>query len=162
MQTPSHVVVKKFLLNVKIRYLLLAFWTFFNNSSVKTSFPCNSSHCSICSFHFFPLTGSNSCWLSSLFKRALWTGNQDYLLSLWRFLAWLPHNNCFAVSNTHTQGHLKKRKMAAAIGQNPFNLTAAGELGAHRETMLNNELLLRVSVDFQFIIIPIVIKTNEF
>lgn len=52
--------------------------------------------------------------------------------------------------------------MAAAIGQNPFNLTAAGELGAHRETMLNNELLLRVSVDFQFIIIPIVIKTNEF
>lgn len=54
--------------------------------------------------------------------------------------------------------------MAAAIGQNPFNLTAAGELGAHRETMLNNELLLRVSVtlDFQFIIIPIVIITNEF
>lgn len=42
--------------------------------------------------------------------------------------------------------------MAAAIGQNPFNLTAAGELGAHRETMLNNELLLRVSPDFQFII----------
>lgn len=42
--------------------------------------------------------------------------------------------------------------MAAAIGQNPFNLTAAGELGAHRETMLNNELLLRVSLDFQFII----------
>lgn len=36
--------------------------------------------------------------------------------------------------------------MAAAIGQNPFNLTAAGELGAHRETMLNNELLLRVSL----------------
>lgn len=64
--------------------------------------------------------------------------------------------------SVHTQGRLKKRKMAAAIGQNPFNLTAAGELGAHRETMLNNELLLRVSVDFQFIIIPIVIKTNEF
>lgn len=66
------------------------------------------------------------------------------------------------LSVIHTQGHLKKRKMAAAIGQNPFNLTAAGELGAHRETMLNNELLLRVSVDFQFIIIPIVIITNEF
>ncbi|XP_011413078.2 cilia- and flagella-associated protein 77 isoform X1 [Magallana gigas] len=36
--------------------------------------------------------------------------------------------------------------MAAAIGQNPFNLTAAGELGAHRETMLNNELLLRTEL----------------
>ena len=34
-------------------------------------------------------------------KRALTTGTQDYLLSLWRFLAWLPHNNCFAVSNSH-------------------------------------------------------------
>lgn len=64
------------------------------------------------------------------------------------------------LSVIHTQGHLKKRKMAAAIGQNPFNLTAAGELGAHRETMLNNELLLRVSVDFLFFIIPIVKLTN--
>lgn len=53
MQTPKHVVVENFLLNVTFRYLLLAFWTFFNNSSVKTSFPCNSSHCSISCFHFF-------------------------------------------------------------------------------------------------------------
>lgn len=30
---------------------------------------------------------------------------------------------------------------------NPFNLTAAGELGNHRESMLYNELLLRVSVN---------------
>jgi hypothetical protein len=37
--------------------------------------------------------------------------------------------------------------MATAVGQNPFHLTAAGELGSHRETMLNNELLLRVSTD---------------
>lgn len=36
--------------------------------------------------------------------------------------------------------------MATAVGQNPFNLTAAGELGSHRETMLDNELLLRVSI----------------
>lgn len=33
----------------------------------------------------------------------------------------------------------------AATATNPFNLTAAGELGDHRESMLYNELLLRVS-----------------
>ncbi|XP_048774677.2 cilia- and flagella-associated protein 77-like isoform X3 [Ostrea edulis] len=36
--------------------------------------------------------------------------------------------------------------MATAVGQNPFNLTAAGELGSHRETMLDNELLLRTEL----------------
>ncbi|KAK3087794.1 hypothetical protein FSP39_010645 [Pinctada imbricata] len=30
--------------------------------------------------------------------------------------------------------------------QNPFHLTAAGELGSHRETMLDNELLLRTEL----------------
>lgn len=30
--------------------------------------------------------------------------------------------------------------------ENPFSYTAAGELGANRDTMLQNELLLRVSV----------------
>ncbi|XP_062583256.1 cilia- and flagella-associated protein 77-like isoform X2 [Saccostrea cucullata] len=34
----------------------------------------------------------------------------------------------------------------AVVGQNPFHCTAAGELGAHRETMLNNELLLRTEL----------------
>ena len=33
----------------------------------------------------------------------------------------------------------------ATTASNPFNLTAAGELGNHRESMLYNELLLRVS-----------------
>ena len=32
--------------------------------------------------------------------------------------------------------------------QNPFAFTAAGELGANRETMLQNELLLRVRFNF--------------
>lgn len=31
--------------------------------------------------------------------------------------------------------------------ENPFSYTAAGELGATRDTMLQNELLLRVSVE---------------
>ena len=96
-------------LKVHMTYLLFAFWTFFDNSSVKASFSCNSPHSAISlHFNFFFNLVCFCCtyrkWLLNwvivpVQKRALTTGTQDYLLSLWRFLAWLPHNNCFAVSN---------------------------------------------------------------
>lgn len=109
MRTPSHVVVENFLLNVKIRYLLLAFWTFFNNSSVKTSFPCNSSHCSMCCFHFFlkpeviPVD-YRPC------SRGRCKPETKIIYCLYGdFLHGFRITTVFAVSNTHTRAFKEKK-----------------------------------------------------